>query len=488
MRVRLAGIASLVLAFTILHCSLTVDTDGLSGGAKDAGANGNDGAPAEGGAISESGADAPTGLAAIGSSWLAYGTQAGVVSVRRWITDSGTWGAEEPGPDVGGAPVRWVVPKETPAGSFLAIVSQATTPKLDVFQRTADGKWALGFSQPMTVGSRRAFDIDYESTSHAVMVAYGDGTPEVKVRRLVGGVWSSAVALKKANTLAPQWVELARSPLFDELTLAYSDDGNNLFAAKWDGKVWADFDSLEDHLNSLDWKCFDAAYDNAGGTLLVTWGRSEPVAGGEPAIALRYVTRAPGGALGEFKDGVSGRLPGPMVLAPEPGSKRILLSYVEYSCNVYKGTCDDFETGIWNGDSLEANLVDEDSTTLYWDRPSTAITGAAWVGTTGHAIAAYHRDLADPGQLAVSHYTGTWTDPEGVNVAPAIGPRASMQLATVPGPHAVAVVQDITGKLFSKLYSEGANFEGTWTDAAGGAPLASSTLTPGAVPFGIATP
>lgn len=481
MRVRLAGIVTIASTAVLLQCSLLVDTDGLSGGPVD---GGFDALGLETGADGPS--DAPITNEAFGPIWLAYGEVSGAVHVRSWNAETAQWSAEQPGPNVG-ATVRWVVPKQTPDGSFLAVVSEGASSKLDVFQRAADGSWTLGFSQPMPIVERRAFDIDYETSSHAVIVAYGDATPQVKVRRLSGGAWSPETALKESGTLPPQWVELARHPLSNEASVVYADDGSNLFTARWDGQAWADTSYIEGHLNSLDWKCFDAAYENISGNLLITWGWKQPYDGGEDT-SLRYVVRTSGGALSAPKSVSEGRIPGPMTLVPEPGTKRILLSYVEYACNAYDEDCDDFGVMLWDGASIVPHVIDEDSTTRYGQRPSTAITGAAWLGATGHAIAAYHRDLADPGQLAYASFDGSdWTAPRGAAAPPALGPRASMQLVSVPGDRGVAVVQDTAGKLWSKAYLE-TDGTGTWSDVAGGVPLASSLLTPGAVPFGVAVP
>src|SRR4051794_24305577 len=124
MRARLAGFTSIALAGVLVHCSLLVDTDGLSGGAKDdAGpGTGSDSPFSETGPGAGDGATTDVGTApgGLGPLWLAYGTTAGAMGVRQW--NDTQWSAELPGPTVQGA-VRWVVAKETPAGSFLAVLS-----------------------------------------------------------------------------------------------------------------------------------------------------------------------------------------------------------------------------------------------------------------------------------------------------------------------------------------------------------------------------
>ena len=64
-----------------------------------------------------------------------------------------------------------------------------------------------------------------------------------------------------------------------------------------------------------------------------------------------------------------------------------------------------------------------------------------------------------------------------------------MQLVSAPTGKVVAVVEDTTGGLWSKAYSEAPGASaGTWTDVSGGVPLATSLLSSNGVPFGVTTP
>ena len=82
------------------------------------------------------------GGSSLGPTWLGYGSTAGAVGIRQLV--GGQWSSELKGPDVNGGLVRWVVPKETPIGSFIAVVSSiASGSRLDVFERV-DGAWKLG--------------------------------------------------------------------------------------------------------------------------------------------------------------------------------------------------------------------------------------------------------------------------------------------------------------------------------------------------------
>jgi hypothetical protein len=497
MRARYAGLGAIATAGVFLQCSLTVDTDGLTGGPTEAGPHSHSDAPStipEGGIADAPGSsdaptDGPAAPGALGPLWLAYGTTAGKVAVRPWNAGANAWSAELAGPNANdAAAVHWVIPKETPVGSFLAILSQgASASKLDVFQRGPDGAWMLGFSQPMTKADWRSFDIEYETNAKGVIVAYADATSHAKARRFSAGAWSNEVDVGAGGSLSPRWLELARSPISDEITLVYSDDGNNLLTARWDGGKWLKPEFLEGDLNTIGWKCFDAAYENSTGKLVIAWGQLTPIDGGSDR-SLRYVTRQPGAlTFGAKQNTMQDTPPGPMVLVPEIGTKRLLVSYVEYLCNRDHKGCDDFGAGVWDGDKFDIVKVDLNTTTLYEDRPALALAAGAWLGATGHAVTAYHKTLdGNPGQLAYSYFTSGWSAPGGANAPPSIEARASLQLASVPGSKAVAVVEDTTGTLWSKVFTE--DNGGTWADAAGGNPLATALVPMNGVPFAITVP
>lgn len=487
MRDRLAGLLPFVFAVLLVHCSLVVDTDGLSGG-KSGGATDastTDASRAEGGGE----VDSATGPAPLALPWLAYGTTTGDVRVRPWLDASGAWNVEETVVALGDAAVRWVLPKETPVGSFVAVVSQTTaSAKLDVYQRQADATWKLGFSQPMALATRRAFDIEYETNAHGVVVAYGDATAQVKIRRFTAaGGWGAELALKGAGTLPPQWIELARNPRSDEIALTYVDDGSNLDIAFWDGATWTEPAYLDANINTLDFKCFDVAYENSTGVPLVAWGHYANKHG-----YLGYRTRV-NGKFTESKIAIDGDVPGPVVLTPEIGSRRIAVATVEYACNRNGDPCDDFYAFVWDGTDLaSSHAIDGDTTTIYANRPSTSIVGAAWSGATGTAIAAYHRTFEDrPGQLAYARFAGgAWTDALTAAAPPDLAARASLQLVSGPKGKVIAVVEDVNGSLWSKQYSGDAT--GTWSSVASDRPaenpLSSSLVISNGVPFGLAEP
>ena len=133
-----------------------------------------------------------------------------------------------PGPDLDGGTVRWVVPKETPLGSYLAIERMGTAgAHLDVFERTPSGAWSLGFSVPTSGATTRAFDLEYETTTKALLVVYGELTVIPKYRRRTTRLVRRE-RRPSVGTLPLTWIELARNPLRNEIALAIGDRGVNL--------------------------------------------------------------------------------------------------------------------------------------------------------------------------------------------------------------------------------------------------------------------
>jgi hypothetical protein len=468
-------------------CSLLVDTSGLSGGADDdaGAADGHaDGSPpGDGDALG----DAAPGT--LGTTWLAYGSAAGTIGVRTWDDAAERWSAELPGPDIGGATVRWIVPKETRHGSMLAVVyAGAGGPRIGVFERAADGSWKTGFTATVAHPTSRGFDIEYEALSGDVLVTYEDGTPTIKMRRRTAAGWQAEEAGPAVGgTNHPFWVELARNNVVNEIAMIYQDDEQNINVSTWNATTWAAPYQVESHANTELFKCIDAAYEALTGNLLVVWGRDNTFIDGGGAGDMRWRTKPLGQSFGTEHVEQQGLPAGPIMLSPEPGTSRIALAYLENNCNKGGSGCDDFVTGIWNGTSFDIGSRDSDTTTLYQGRPSTMPTAVAWLGATGTAISAYHRDLASgAGALAYTRYFGGAWDPiTGANAGTSLPPRASIALVSPSSKMVVALIEDTQGQLWSRGY-DGATQ--AWIALDDGKPLASTLVVVSAVPFGVTGP
>jgi hypothetical protein len=496
-----------VIASCMVACSLMTTFDGFVGNATDAaalGEGGADGASASDGAVVVTGSDGgEAGTAGdagdagdagggLGPIWLAAGTSAGAVSIRTWDTGASAWSAPLAGPDVGGAAVRFVVARETPRGSIVAISTDAVgggMPLLTVFERAPDGSWKSAFSTSIPDSTRRSFDMEVFEKSGDVLIAYADTTtttPKFRLRSTAG--WSSAASTSVTLASAARWIELAASPTMDEMTMILGDGGDNLFAVTYLGGAWLASDFLDGHLNVIDFKAFDVAYEGMTGNAVLVWGRDNRFLDAGDVGQMRYALKPSGtAAFGAFQPGLSGKPPGPVVLKSEPGTNRIALSYLEYNCQRTSDTCDDFIAGVWTGSVWNPlTSLDPDTTTLYFNRPATAPTGLAWV-TGGLAVAAFHRDITG-GSLAFTRLSGSTFDAvAAATTTPALPARASMVLLGASSSTLLALVEDVAGELWCKGFTPG-GATGTWSDVDKGTPLATGLVASNGVPFGVTVP
>jgi hypothetical protein len=479
---------------SLVGCSLIVDTAGLSRGTP--GEDGGGDAPAPGDGLS--GLDAPTdapndipgdvpgdGLAAITTPWLAYGTLTGAVSIRVLDKGTGLWSAASPGPSGGFGPVRWIVARQSPSGPVLGIVdvSPMGPGRLSIWENTA-GAWTQAFTVPFADPARRGFDIEVDPDGN-VMVVYSDGSATARYRRRAAGAWSAEQAIPPYGSLPILWMELAADPRTETMGLAYVDRGSNLAATLWTSSAWNTPVQLEGDITTIDFKCFDLAFERLTGGLLTVWGRSAMVDGAVDAY-LKWTRTGPGANVFDStaKYQLSGKPAGPLVLAPQPGSDQMAVAYIEYRCNPLQSGCDDFITGVWTGTGWTAlGSLDGDTTTLYVGRPGSMPVGVGWLEGAGTALAVYHRDLqSGAGLLPFTSYSGgAWSAISGGATGPSLPQRASF--AVVPTPQAaVTLIEDVAGELWSRAYSA----QGVWADTDQGSPLGSNLAATQAVPFDVA--
>jgi hypothetical protein len=498
-----ATVFLVLVASCAVACSLATSFDGLVGNETDAAgiaeggagdASTSDGAVVvmggEGGADASNVSDGGDAGGGLGPIWLAAGTTSGAMSVRTWDTGATAWSAPITGPNVGGATVRFVVARESPLGSFIAVSTDAVgggTPLLTVFERAPDGSWTSAFSTGIPDATRRSFDMEVLK-SGSVMVAFTDSTSTPKFRVRTASGWSTAASTTIAAGSPGKWIELASSPTGEEMTLIMADGGDNLFAATYAGGAWLAQDFLDGHLNEIDFKAFDVAYEGTTGNAVLVWGRDNRFLDAGDVGQSRYATKPPGTAsFGAFQQVVSGKPPGPVVLKSEPGTNRIALAYLEYNCQRSSDVCDDFITGVWTGSQWSPlGSEDQNTTTLYVNRPASAPTGLAWL-TAGTAIAAFHRDVTG-GSLAYTRLVDTTFDPvAAATTNPALPARSSIVLMSAPSSTLLALVEDVAGELWCKGFTQ-AGVAGTWSDVDKGVPLVQGLVASNGVPFGVTVP
>lgn len=144
------------------------------------------------------------------------------------------------------------------------------------------GQWSKVFGATgldATQAKYRGFDVAYSNLSGDALVVYGGDTNNPKYRVIdasSGNTWSTEASVLGSgvgNEVA--WVELVSKPSSDEIALVWADMSKDLRAIFWDGSSWGgSAQTLQTNMNTIDWKCFDAAYEFSDGHLLVAWARN----------------------------------------------------------------------------------------------------------------------------------------------------------------------------------------------------------------------
>ncbi len=399
-----------------------------------------------------------------GDARLYFGREGEVqVVARRFNGSNETWQSETK-LDPANRTIRWVETRLSPLGTqdeLLAILTDdgATT---NLFLRHWDGKqWTdADVFEPAFGGiasedaAQRGFDLEYESTSGDALVvtAHGDASP--RFRTLEDGAWSEDVAVFADGVIDTKilWVELAASPLSDEITMVCLDESARLSAAIWDGTEWITPNPIVLDTESAelrDSQAFGAAYESLSGDLLVTWGYTLLI---EEA---RFATKAAG-----TTDFVIGQIDsadavGSVVrVAADPASDQIVVAMAE-------GDSDDDVVGMaWTGEEFD-DIAELDPTADV----NLQDIEVAWVGSTGRAVLLY-RD-ADGGNSHDWAEFGLDGWKERSDVTLAIGEPRHFRARTLPGEDILMVlVRNKAGRIFALTY------DGTdWRRSNGGAPL-----------------
>ncbi|MBW2526647.1 MAG: hypothetical protein JRI23_20865 [Deltaproteobacteria bacterium] len=450
-------------------------TGSNAGGAAAAGAYG--GGQHQGGA----GGGQGTGLTDVlqtGDVLLFYGSgDSDTPRMRTWTAASDSWSAPEM-TTAASSRIRWVVTPETLRWPvMLGVLSGETTTQLDLLRHDGSG-WIVDWSVTdidIANVNRRGFDIAYEDSSGDVMVVYSNDTGVPQYRTYESGAWSAeqpVLSDQKAEEV--RWVELAARPGTDELALLYNDGAFDLTAVIWDGQGWGSKTVLETNLYETLWLSFAAAYETQSGDLVAFWARDE-----SGALGFIWATRPAGGTFTSPVIAPAPLLqPGPARLRPEPGTDRMALSYVEYTCGGQ--SCDDFIGAVWDGSGwTHATRIDPEINTPYHNYPGAIPVDVAWV--TGDELCSVYTELSTGLDWAkwVSG-GGAWVLQADEATASGLGPRVNVQGLSVEGrSEALFLMSYDNRSLVSYLYGGS-----TWTGPS--TSLESDLSSKASVPFAAA--
>jgi hypothetical protein len=437
---------------------------------------------------------------------LYYGDgTAGMPKTRQYDGGTETWSIESPTSATGDT-VKWTVAEASPTSKeeLVAVLTETGGAAVDLQMLRWDGSaWTTDWTDGVNTVSfadidKRSFDVAYEQSSGNALVVYADDDTNPMYRTWDGSTWSGPTAVFGAapGTGNVLWVELVSKPGSDEIALVYSDANMKAYSVIWDGTSWG----TPQHLTSasdlppqaIDFKAFDAAYEQTSGNLLVTWSRTD-VGASNSNFGIEYATydgatwtAHPYYAL------VTGRV-AQLDLAAEPGGDRIALSGMDVDGNTRFGLdmwlgggaagswavggLNEFETEA-AGNHIEAAYSGGNT--------GTAWTGVGWVGTSGEAVAVYSDPTGDQGVINWAKWDGAaWAVQGDINIpGSATNLIRSVQIKSFESQNKLmAVFSDDQNDLYAATY-DGT----TWTVTEAGGALETALSDGYTVNFDFALP
>lgn len=362
-----------------------------------------------------------------------------------------------------GSTIRWSTSVLSPDGSeeLVAIHSDTGSATELNLLRWDGSAWAVDWTATDIASAnsdKQGFSIAYETSSGHAVAVYSNNTTNPVYRVWNGSDWTAEadVFATPPGSGTVLWVELASSPISDEITLVYSDSAE-LHTVVWDGNAWneaATENTLEETLSSSgNSRAFDVAYESSG-DVLIAWGDGSNV---------DFETRAAGTTT--WVDGsefpvVSGIITF-VDLASDPVSDRIAFAGIDDNAGAAR-------LGLMTWDGLawqDVGEYDNGFPHVLTDGFSEFWAGVGWVGTTGEAIAVYSDSDAGVLNWASWNSDSGWTIEADVTVTGADLLR-SVELQSYGNDGLVSVFSDQSGSLWGLTY-EG----GSWTVLNGGAAL-----------------
>ena len=376
-----------------------------------------------------------------------------------------------------GSTIRWSVSVLSPDEfeELVAILSDTgSATELNILRWDGES-WTVDWTATDIASAdsdKRGFSVAYESSSGHAVATYSNNTTNPVYRVWDGSNWST-----EANVFATPpgsgtvlWVELASSPISDEITLVYSDT-SELHTVVWDGSSWneaATEETLKATLTgSGNSRAFDVAYESSG-DVLVAWGDGS---------AVDFETRAAGTTTWVPADEfpvVSGIITF-VDLAADPASDRIAFAGIDDNAGAAR-----LGLMTWDGSAWQnVGEYDNGFPHILTDGFGEFWAGAGWVGTTGEAIAVYSD--ADAEALNWASWTaGTgWTIESDVTVT-GTGLLRSVELAGYGNDGLATVFSDENGALWALNY-EG----GSWSVRNGGVALETTVSDLKTKPFSL---
>jgi hypothetical protein len=416
-------------------------------------------------------------------SLLAYGTRSGTIKLRRWNPGTQRWSAAAEGPKLpANQPIFRVRARRVDLTHTLLAVRNAATDytggAVSAFETDGTTTKPVFEARSIPPGpEQRSFDIatlGAEGSGRAIAV-YASTGGNLKLRlRAASGTWGDeqAIFTTPPSTADISWVELVSRPGSEDLALLWVNFSGDLWGTKWNGTAFGAAKRIVDLVDHAPFKSFAGAFESRSGDLLIAWAEGGTV---------RYLSSPAGDAV--IVTTASQSLPlsetAVVALAPHPANDRIALSTLEFVCG--GGTCDDFTTVIWNGNTFDPHTtIDADIGTSFATREGTAPIALGWLGDV--VIAPYHREA--PG-FRWARFANSWALQPDVPATPPIADKASFVLFRAGPGSMINVIGDVAGRLWAK------KFDGTgWSATEDGMALADDLPAEGVLgglPFDVDT-
>ena len=376
-----------------------------------------------------------------------------------------------------GSTIRWSTSVLSPDGTEeLVVILSDTGSATELNLLRWDGEsWTVDWTATDITSAnsnKQGFSIAYETSSGHAVVVYSNNTAAPVYRTWDGSSWSAeadvfATAPGSGTVL---WVELASSPISDEITLVYSDSAE-LQTVVWDGSAWneaATENTLETTLAGAgNSRAFDVAYESSG-DVVIAWGDGSDV---------DFETRAAGTTT--WIDGVQFPVVSGIItfvgLAADPTSDRIAFAGIDDNAGAARLGLMTWDGSAWQ----DIGEYDNGFPHVLTDGFGEFWAGVGWAGTTAEAVAVYSD--ADSGVLNWASWTvdSGWTIESDFSVTGA-GILRSVELADYGNDGVATIFSDENGSLWGLTY-EG----GSWTILNGGAALETTVSDLKTKPFSL---
>jgi hypothetical protein len=312
----------------------------------------------------------------------------------------------------------------------------------------------------MSTSAYWGVDVAYESQSGDAVLVWGNGTTgsaSLSYSVWNGSSWSAPATIAVPIAGAAHQLQLAASPISDEMVLVVSTAGSQDYALVWNGSSWGNAITLSATGTGNDRTDVYVAYEQRSGDALVVYGR------GTSAVHFRTwngtswsgegTLGAPAGAAGNARWAT---------LGADATSDRIALGVLTYSGHVW--------LSVWSGSAWQAPVLASTSAS------STTAPGVAvaFEATTGQALAVYTASGSPYTRYRTWSQAGGWS---GAAVGTYVGnvPR-SVMLDADPA----------TDDIMLSIVDDGADFNLARWNGAGWSErteLSSNTLETGLQPF-----